>query len=474
MKSRKKYKMRNLLSVINIICLLQLNISANAFDLNSTEGWKAGVAREIITPKQYIWMAGFTSRKHPATGTMIELWAKALVLEDAAGNRTVLITTDLEEISKSMSDGIRDQLKIKYNLSKDQIILNCSHTHSSPIIKSITCFYTYDSTQVARVDQYSEELEKKIISIVGIALNSLEPVQLFSQNGVARFQLNRRTNMEYKLPLKSNFNGPNDYAVPVIKVADKAGQIIAIVFGYACHNSVLSGYDWSGDFTGFAQLELEKLYPKATALFFQGAGGNLIAYPRKTMAAAKQHGKSLAAAVERVLSEEMKVLSPKLVCAYSEIELPISKSPNIEAFKKMAGDSSLDDDVRRWAQALTDSFKVGKRLKTSYPYPVQVWRIGEQVLFSLGGELVVEYALKLKSIFGQDVFVAGYCNDVMAYIPTAAILNEGGYEPVSSLTSCSGFLPAPWDVRIEPMIIEEVLRIAKKTGVPVYDPPHAY
>ncbi len=73
-------------------------------------------------------------------------------------------------------------------------------------------------------------------------------------------------------------------------------------------------------------------------------------------------------------------------------------------------------------------------------------------------------------IFGQDVFVAGYCNDVMAYIPTAAILNEGGYEPVSSLTSSSGFLPAPWDVRIEPMIIEEVLRLAKKTGIPIYEP----
>ena len=62
----------------------------------------------------------------------------------------------------------------------------------------------------------------------------------------------------------------------------------------------------------------------------------------------------------------------------------------------------------------------------------------------------------------------------MAYIPTAAILNEGGYEPVSSLTSCSGFLPAPWDVHIEPMIIEETLRLAKKPNVPIYDPAHSY
>ncbi|MEO8766054.1 MAG: neutral/alkaline non-lysosomal ceramidase N-terminal domain-containing protein [Ginsengibacter sp.] len=462
--------MKYFLAIINIICLLQINVSAKAFDVNTATGWRAGVGREVITPEQPIWMAGYTSRKHPATGTMHDLWAKALVLEDSSGNRTVLITTDLEEISKAMSDRVRDQLKIKYNLSRDQIILNCSHTHSSPVIKGITCFYTYDSAQVARVDQYTDKLESEIISVVGIAMNSLEPVQLFSQNGVVRFQLNRRNNLENKLSLKTGFLGPNDYAVPVIKIENQEGHIIAVVFSYACHNSVLNGYEWSGDYAGFAQLELERLYPNSTALFFQGAGGNQIAYPRKTIAAAQQHGNSLAAAVERVLNEDMNLLTPKLVYAYSEIELPISKSPNIKAFEKMAEDSSLDEDIGKWAKVLVDDFRAGKPLKTSYPYPVQVWKIGAQVLFSLGGELVVEYALELKRIFGQNVFVAGYCNDVMAYIPTAAILNEGGYEPVSSLTSSSGFLPAPWEVSIEAIIIGEVLRLAKKAGVPLYDP----
>ena len=55
---------------------------------------------------------------------------------------------------------------------------------------------------------------------------------------------------------------------------------------------------------------------------------------------------------------------------------------------------------------------------TSYPYPVQVWQLGDQPLISLGGEVVVEYAIKLKQIFGPNTFVAGYSNDVMAYIPS--------------------------------------------------------
>lgn len=460
--------MQKLITVLTILCVSQISLPVSAFDFNSGSVWKAGVGRANITPEYPIWMAGFPSRKHASTGKIYDLWAKALAIEDASGNRSVLITTDLEEISKAMSDRIRDQLRLKYNLSKAQIILNCSHTHSSPVIKEITGFYTTNQDELAKVHNYCDKLEAQIISMVGAAFQSLEPVNLYAQNGVVRFQTNRRNNFEVKLPLATQVNGPNDFAVPVLKVENEAGKLIAIAFGYACHNSVLNGYDLSGDFAGFAQLELEKLYPGTTALFFQGAGGNQIAYPRRSIAAAQQHGKSLAAAVESVLSEKMQLLSSKLVTAYEEIELPISPASDIKVLKKMAEDESSEDS--KWAQMLVDSLRTGKPLRTSYPYPVQVWSIGEQPLFSLGGEVVVEYALELKRIFGQNIFVAGYCNDVMAYIPTSAILNEGGYEAVSSITSSSGSLPAPWAVNIEPFILQEVLKLAKQVAIPLYLP----
>ncbi len=432
----------------------------------ATTGWKAGVGRVNITPDYPIWLAGYTSRKHASAGKLHDLWAKALAIEDASGNRSVLITTDLEEISKAMSDRIRDQINLKYNLSRAQIILNCSHTHSSPIIREIAGFYTDDPEELNRVNKYCEKLELDIVSIVGMAFQSLEPVVLYAQNGVARFQTNRRNNIEYKLPLEEQVKGPNDYAVPVIKVVSNGGKLLAIAFGYACHNTVSNDYELSGDFAGFAQLELEKLFPGTTALFFQGAGGNQIAYPRRSIAAAVFHGKTLAAAVERVLSEEMQLLSPKLATAYAEVNLPISKSPSIEELREMARDESLNDK-RRWAQILVDSLQAGKRLKTYYPYPIQVWKVGEQVIFSLGGEVVVEYAIQLKRIFGRNIFVAAYCNDVMAYIPSAAILNEGGYEPVESITSSSGCLPSPWAVAIEPIIFMEILNLAKQIDVPL-------
>src|SRR5690606_39897908 len=68
---------------------------------------------------------------------------------------------------------------------------------------------------------------------------------------------------------------------------------------------------WSGDYVGFAQIALEKAYPGTTALFFQGAGGDQNPLPRRTVALAEQYGNTLAAAVERVVKEEMRPLSPQ-------------------------------------------------------------------------------------------------------------------------------------------------------------------
>jgi neutral ceramidase len=102
-------------------------------------------------------------------------------------------------------------------------------------------------------------------------------------------------------------------------------------------------------------------------------------------------------------------------------------------------------------------------LMSSYPYPVEVWRLGNQAIFALGGELVVQYAVDLKKIFGQDIFVLGYVNDDMAYIPTEAILSEGGYEGESSMMVYG--LPSKWETGLQSKILAEMRRLALKTGV---------
>ncbi|HVW35852.1 MAG TPA: hypothetical protein VHB99_01065, partial [Pirellulales bacterium] len=49
------------------------------------EGWKAGAAKTVITPEKLMWMSGYGGRDKPAEGKLIDLWGKAIVLEDPAG-----------------------------------------------------------------------------------------------------------------------------------------------------------------------------------------------------------------------------------------------------------------------------------------------------------------------------------------------------------------------------------------------------
>ena len=98
-----------------------------------------------------------------------------------------------------------------------------------------------------------------------------------------------------------------DHRVPVLRIAGDDGKPIAILFGYACHNTTLTGdtYSISGDYAGFAQADLEQAYPGATALFLQLCAGDQNPNPRGTEEYAHQHGRTLADEVRRVLGGKL-------------------------------------------------------------------------------------------------------------------------------------------------------------------------
>lgn len=449
-----------------IIFFFLLLVSTPVVALNSSSdsitGWKAGVARMNITPRGALWMGGYASRTRASEGKLTDLWAKALVLEDANGQKAVLVTMDLIGIPKDISDHIRDRLLKAHNLSRGQVILNASHTHSGPALKgNLTDIYPMDSLQWDNIDQYCGNLENMVVKVVGKAMNSMVPVKLSAGNGVTRFQVNRRGNNEQTLTEQTELKGPNDYAVPVLKVVGKRGKLLAVAFGYACHGTVLNGYQWSGDYMGYAQMALEKAHPGATALFFQGAAGDQNPLPRRSVALAIQYGNELACAVERILSEDIKPLAPVLKTSYSEIDLPLENAPSEE--KLLQHSKAFSGFEQRWAIGLLKKYRNGEPIKTAYPYPLEVWKLGKQVIVALGGEPTIGYAIKLKQLVGPDSFILGYSNDVMAYIPTAEIVKEGGYEGESSQIAYG--LPSKWNPDIEKKILQEIIKLAGEMGI---------
>lgn len=448
-----------------ILLFLIFNLSAAGNKQYESVGWKAGVARVSITPKESVWLAGYAFRDHSSEGTLVDLWAKALALEDAGGKKVILITADLLTFPKSISDTIRNQIGAKYGLERDQIILNSSHTHTGPVLTdALSDIYSYDEIQAETIRRFSDHVKERIVNLAGEALQSMVQANLYSGNGITRFQVNRRNNTEKTINSQTDLKGPSDYSVPVLKVTDSEGRLVAVAFGYACHPTVLGIYQFSGDYPGFAQIELEKMYPGATAMFFQGAGGDQNPLPRGSIPLAKQYGLELAAAVDRVIKEDTIKLEPKISTAYSEIELKFSTLPTAEELMKIENEST--GYQKRWATHMLEIINTEGSLPGTYvAYPVQIWKLGSQPIMILGGEILVEYSIELKKLFGSEIFVMGYSNDVMAYIPSETVLREGGYEGESSKMVYG--MPARWAEGIEARILDEFRRLAEMTEVPV-------
>ena len=53
----------------------------------------------MITPETAVWLAGYAT-KRPPDGKLHDLWMKALAIEDADGERAVLITSDFQGVPK--------------------------------------------------------------------------------------------------------------------------------------------------------------------------------------------------------------------------------------------------------------------------------------------------------------------------------------------------------------------------------------
>ena len=431
--------------------------------VSANEAWRAGTGKARITPEQLMWMSGYGARNKPAEGTNLDLWAKALILEDSHGQRVALVTLDLVGIARDLSLSICDDLNEKYGLGRSQVMLAVSHTHCGPVVgRNLAAMYFLDSVQLQYVDDYAARLRETVVQLVGQAIEGLAPCSVAWANGQATFAVNRRNNKEAEVPRRRDDGGlvgPVDYDVPVLSVRDAQRRLVAVVFGYACHATVLDFYQWSGDYPGFAQKKLEESHPHATALFWAGCGADQNPVPRRQVQLAEEYGRQLAESVDRVLAGVMAPVEGELKTAYREIDLPFSTLPTRDDLERQAKSTNRFEAQRgRLLLAQIDS---GKPLSPTYPYPVQCWWLGRDLRWlALGGEVVVDYALWLKAELGREhTWVAGYANDVMAYIPSRRVLAEGGYEGGGAMVYYG--LPTVWAPEVEELIVREARSLAR-------------
>lgn len=425
--------------------------------------WKAGIAAVPITPLEPVWMSGYGNRNVPSKGVAQDLWAKALALEGPAGRRVVIVTTDLIGFSRTVADSIAARAYRDYRLSRDRLLLTSSHTHTGPAITdNIPLMQAPDPEIRAGTDRYTEWMADRVVYAVGEALDRLASAELTYRIGEAHFAMNRRiVKPDGTIGFGEDPEAPVDNDVPVLRVAAADGSLLAVLFSYAAHNTTLTGrhYEIHGDYAGFAQAMLQRVHAGAVALYMMGCGADANPSPRGEMEHAERNGRELADAVTEALADPGTPVRGPLRTSFKRIPLRLEPPADRRDWESRAAGGD------KWQRLLGERFLRILDEQGSIPetndYPIHVLQLGETVtLAALGGEVVVDYALKLKEELGPErTWMVGYANDVMGYIPSVRILDEGGYEAEFSQTYYG--MPGRWDRSIEQTILDAVLEQAR-------------
>ena len=417
-----------------------------------------GVARIDITPNGPIRLSGYSTRKTESEGLLHRLSAKALAFGTDKQGPSILITADLIGIPGFISSRLAKRLSQKTGLDSANLTISTSHTHGGPEVGTLLTHFEnpLPPDQLGRVIQYQEQLLDKLEKVALMALEARRPAVLAWGQGEVGFAMNRRVIKDGKWVGGGEVAGaPVDHAMPLLRITDPDGKLRAVFLSYACHGTTLGAFNQvHGDWIGEAQHQIELNNPGVTALVAVGCGADITPAPRYKMEHLRQYGKMIADEAQRMLILPLNPIQSLPKCMYTIIQLPFSHIPDVaELVEQAKGDTG---GKSYYARLTLDQIARGGTIAPSISYPIKTWTFGNDLaMVFLAGEVVVDYALRLKKELGSErLWINAYSNDVPSYIASRRVILEGGYEAESSQYIYDR--PSPYVEGIEDLIITTV------------------
>lgn len=425
-----------------------------------------GLARVVITPETPVRLTGYSSRDVPFESVHHDLWAKAMAFGDERSGYRILLTVDLLGIPHKITEKVRAALAQEIGIMPANLSICASHTHSGPQIGNIVSHFhkPLDPDELAEIALYAMGLVPKLRDLAMEAIANAEPSLVSHTKGEVGFAINRRTSI--------NPNGVTDHSLPIMKITDLKGETKAVLVNYACHAVTLGPLNnvVHGDWVGEAQLQIEENLPAgAMAMVVIGCGADQNSLPRMNtdnpemdLVYAKDQGRQVADEVNRLLAgQDWKTIRQLPEGKMKYVELTFAKMPDP---KQLAADAKGSGRTSNYSLLLLGRMARSGDIPEKINYPIQVWDFGKDLLMVfLAGEVVVDYALRLKQELGEDrVWVNAYANDMPCYIPSLRILREGGYEAETAMIGYEK--PSKFTEDVEETIMNGIYSILPKSS----------
>jgi Neutral/alkaline non-lysosomal ceramidase, N-terminal len=422
----------------------------------------AGAARVKLDPPAGLAMLGYGSRVGRNLGVHDDLAAQALVLGVGA-SKIAIAGVDLLALGVRIADDIRDRAAAGTGIPADSILVCATHTHSAPAFNIFATPRADAKIADGRDLEWERTIPEKIASAIVQAHERLEPATLRAAGAPFTLGINRRLMRPHRqIQLAANLSGPADAEVQALGAYRPNGTPIALLMNYPCHGVVLCEDNllYSRDWPGFAMDEIEASTasaagPRPISIFLQGATGNIDPRSRGNFAVAEQYGRAMGRAAFEALQHAPSITNPRIAARRIPLRLRLKDlSADLAIARACAAQTQASLDHHRGgdgyqltrlrdhhAQSLAalSAFEIleeqnrrDRRVdiaRRELAAAMTIVTIGDLAIVGIPGELFVELGLLIKATphFART-FVAGYCNDLIGYIPTRAAYAEGGYE----------------------------------------------
>jgi neutral ceramidase len=423
----------------------------------------AGAARIKLHPPVGIAMIGYGNRVGRSTGIHDDLAAQALVLADGV-NKAAIVSVDVLAIGPRIAAEICALVASRTDIPRDAIVVCATHTHSGPMfnIWATPKAETRDGGPDRDLD-WERELPDKISNAVCSANQRLRPATIRAASTPFTLGTNRRLRMPNgDTILAANYAGIADDSAQLLGVYDSGANAIAFVINYPCHGVVLCEDNllYSRDWMGFAIDEIEGLARNAggngpIGIFLNGATGNIDPRSRGGFEVAENHGRELGRCAFEALQASHPIRESQLLTRCITLKLRIKDLvPTLTSSREFVAQTTLSlnnhrggdgyqlkrlRDHRDRAVALlanVEALDKANRHDRRVNYDsgematnVSIIALGDIAIVGIPGELFVELGLTLRrNPSFAHTLVAGYCNDLIGYIPVNNAYAEGGYE----------------------------------------------
>lgn len=429
-----------------------------------------GTAVIDIVPPFPTRMHGYAVRQDTFDGCNDPLTFTAVVLEE--GGRRALIGA--ADICTFPNDGTLpafvERLGQAVGCSRDNIVLNASHTHGGPLIPGRSLSYR-TMPGAAATDRYRDWLYERVLEAVQEASSDLREGTLWYGQGRTGLPMNRRPDRNGDVPNAPNPGGPVDDRIQVLAIRDHSGDLAALGIKLSCH-PVTTGAQHllTADFVGAWRAAASDAFgAKVRPFFLQGAGAD--ARPRHAADGdrwrAVRHS-DLPAMGREVLAETMTVLVDRGLRPVDGLTLQGRITPvSAPCEKRYVTRDQLEpllkeEPIReRYARTCLEGLEKDGRVPDQVGFHVQtLWLNGTFAVIGLDVEPLCGLGGRVeRAVAPHQALLLGYTNGCIAYTPDTVEMKRGGYETTS-------YLYNGWSGPLEPGVEDLFAAAVTKPGRP--------